>query len=275
MTWAWSIAAFVLGVVGAALIARLVLARAIARTREAERRARAAEHLAEVGAMTGGLAHEIRNPLSTIGLNAQLLAEAVEDLGISDAERARLARRTDALRHETERLGGILQDFLEFAGEMRIDPGPIDIRDMVNDLVDFYTPQAEAMGVRLRADLPATAVPAHADEGHLKQAVLNLVINAAQAMRGAEGAGPREIILRAQSTPAHAELHVIDTGPGIDEATRARMFEPYFTTKSGGTGLGLPTSRRIVGAHGGHLAVHSEPGRGTDFVITLPAESPA
>ncbi|MEQ8769960.1 MAG: ATP-binding protein [Phycisphaerales bacterium] len=275
MTWVWPIVTFVLGVAGAGLIARLVLARAIARTRDAERRARASEHLAEVGAMTGGLAHEIRNPLSTIGLNAQLLAEAVRDLGIPDAERARLARRTDALRHETERLGGILQDFLEFAGEMRIDPRPIDLRDLVNDLVDFYTPQAEASRVRLRADLPAGPVPAHADEGHVKQAVLNLVINAAQAMASMTGDGPREIIIRAHSTPGYAQLHVTDTGPGIDEATLARMFEPYFTTKSGGTGLGLPTSRRIVGAHGGHMAVHSEPGRGTDFVITLPAEAPA
>ncbi len=275
MTWAWPIVAFAVGAVGVALIARMVLARAIARTRDAERRARASEHLAEVGAMTGGLAHEIRNPLSTIGLNAQLLAEAVEDLDLSDAERARLARRTDALRHETDRLGGILQDFLEFAGELRIDPRPIDLRDLVSDLVDFYSPQAEADRVRLRADVPAEPVPAFADEGHVKQAVLNLVINAAQAMANTRGDSPREIIIRAHNTPGFAQLHVTDTGPGIDEETRSRMFEPYFTTKSGGTGLGLPTSRRIVGAHGGQLTVHSEPGRGTDFVITLPCERPA
>lgn len=275
MTWVWSIAAFVLGGVGAGLIARLVLARAIARTRDAERRARAAEHLAEVGAMTGGLAHEIRNPLSTIGLNAQLLAEAIEDQDLPDAERARLARRTDALRHETDRLSGILQDFLEFAGELRIDPKPIDARDIVNDLVDFYAPQAETQGVRLRADLPERPVPAYADDGALKQAILNLVINAAQAMAGSGAPRPGEIILRANSTAQGAEIHIIDTGPGIDDATQKRMFQPYFTTKSGGTGLGLPTSRRIVAAHGGHLSVHSEVGRGTDMMIALPSERPA
>ena len=114
----WVGIALVVGLVVGSSVAYLLAARrvrvSIARVHNARKRAQAAEHLAEIGSMTGGLAHEIKNPLSTIGLNAQLLSEAIEDLPIEDQDRARLVRRIDALRRETERLRGILEDFLEY-----------------------------------------------------------------------------------------------------------------------------------------------------------------
>lgn len=229
--------------------------------------------------MTRGLAHEIKNPLSTIGLNVQLLTEAVQDLEIADEERDPVVRRLGALGREAERLRGILTDFLEYAGELRIEPKMADLNATVDELVDFFLPQAEQGGVRLRADLAAGGVPAWMDPSHLKQAVLNLLLNAVQAMAKTAPGPPRELIIRtrAAADPERnpvALLHVIDTGPGIPSDSRARIFDPYFTTKSGGSGLGLPTSRRIIEAHGGTLQVHSEPGRGTDFVVTLPARAP-
>jgi signal transduction histidine kinase len=110
----------------------------------------------------------------------------------------------------------------------------------------------------------------------VKQAVLNLMLNAVQAMSGSAADRPRELILRTAAVRSkdgrdEVELHVIDTGPGIDSATRERLFKPYFTTKAGGTGLGLATTRRIIEAHGGRIELHSDVGRGTDFVIVLPA----
>jgi two-component system sensor histidine kinase HydH len=116
---------------------------------------------------------------------------------------------------------------------------------------------------------------ASVDAGHLKQALLNLMLNAVQAMGGVEE-GRRELIVRAR---AHRDedgadcvaVHVIDTGPGIGADALGRVFEPYFTTKATGTGLGLPTARRIVEAHGGRMMVHSEVGKGTDFAVLLPA----
>ncbi|MFG0259084.1 MAG: ATP-binding protein, partial [Phycisphaerales bacterium JB041] len=101
-----------------------------------------------------------------------------------------------------------------------------------------------------------------------------------QAMSQQAGTAPRELILRTSrgeddDRNPTAVLHVIDTGPGIDDAAAARIFDPYFTTKSGGTGLGLPTARRIIEAHGGRIELHSEPGRGTDLRLTLPATPPA
>ncbi len=259
----------------------------IARVDKARKRAQAAEHLAEIGSMTGGLAHEIKNPLSTIGLNAQLLTEAIEDLPIEEQDRSRLVRRLDALGRETERLRGILEDFLEYAGELRLACAHQSINTIVEELADFFSPMAEGASIRLRVE-PDPADPCTlVDSDHLKQALLNLMLNAMHAMQAMEPSetGTHEIIVRVmQGVDEHAgedehghkvvRIHVIDTGPGMDDETRSRVFHPYFTTKSSGTGLGLPTARRIVQAHHGQLELHTEPGKGTDFVITIPMFEP-
>ncbi|MEZ6243811.1 MAG: ATP-binding protein [Phycisphaerales bacterium] len=266
------------GAVGALAVAgasRVIVRRSVARARAAERRLRAAERQAEAASMTRGLAHEIRNPLSTIGLNAQLLAEGIAELELDEADRARLGRRVEALGREAERLRGILEDFLEFAGELRLEPTPGDLNAVVEELVDFFLPQAQSQGVRLRAEPSTTPLRASIDAPHLKQAVLNLMLNAVQAMSGASGERARELILRTERVQdadrrSVVRLHVIDTGPGIDAETAGRLFDPYFTTKPGGTGLGLPTARRIIEGMGGRIELHSEPGKGTDFTITLP-----
>ncbi len=266
-----------LGVAAGALVAsvaaRVMVKRSLAKARAAERRARASERLAEIGAMTSGLAHEIKNPLSTIGLNAQLLDEGIRDLAVGADEKGRLSRRIGALTREVDRLRGILQDFLEYAGELRLDRREADLNLVVGELVDFFLPQAEKHSVRLRSDAAPGELIASLDVPHIKQAVLNLMLNAVQAM--ALPGATRELILKTQRSTEPdggkaVVLHVIDTGPGISSEHLSKMFTPYFTTKSGGTGLGLPTARRIVEAHQGRLEVHTEPGRGTDFVITIP-----
>lgn len=250
------------------------------RTRNAERRALAAERMAEIGAMTGGLAHEIKNPLSTIGLNAQLLAEGIREWpcpdGADDHERQRLLRRVDTLRREADRLRDILADFLRFAGEMKLDTKPSDLNALAEELVDFYLPQAEHHAVTLRADLHDAPLPVSVDATLIKQALLNLMLNATQAMEpgAASDARARELIVRTTPSTLHdrpaCEIHVTDTGPGIDANRLPQIFTPYFTTKASGSGLGLPTTRRIVEAHDGEIEVVSEEGRGTDFVIRLP-----
>lgn len=279
-------------------VARVVVRRQAERARLAERRARDAQRMAEIGSMTGGLAHEIKNPLSTIGLNAQLLGESIGELEIDDREKGRLRRRIDALRREVERLRDILQDFLKFAGAIRIEPRPTDLNTVVEELADFYMPQAAAQGVRLRTELAPGPLTAPLDPPHFKQALLNLMLNATQAMDarpstvppggGASASAadaaprPKELILRTRAAPALRqgtapsddapswEVHVIDTGPGIPPEVRERLFTPYFTTKSGGSGLGLATSKRLVEEHGGSISVDSTPGQGTDFTIRVP-----
>lgn len=274
----WAIAVFVLGLLIGGVVAYLLAARrvrlSLARAQHAQRRAQAAERLAEIGSMTGGLAHEIKNPLSTIGLNAQLLREAIEDSTLVDAERQRLIRRTETLGRETERLRGILEDFLEYAGELRLNTSESSLNRIVEELADFFSPTTEGAGVRLRVETAPESPRASVDVDHLKQALLNLMLNAVHAMQQ-QPPGSRDLMLRVeQGEDEHGlvavRVHVTDTGPGIDEQTRTKIFHPYFTTKSGGTGLGLPTARRIVEAHHGHIELHSESGKGSDFVITLP-----
>ncbi|MDF1809866.1 MAG: ATP-binding protein [Phycisphaerales bacterium] len=259
-------------------IAYLLAARrvrlSILREHNAKRRANAAEHLAEVGSMTGGLAHEIKNPLSTIGLNAQLLAEAIEDLSIEDQEQVRLVRRCDALRRETERLRGILEDFLEYAGELHLSKKATNLNRLIEELADFFSPMVDGANVRMRIESAEDLSTLHIDADHLKQALLNLMLNAIHAMENTDST-QRELILRVEQDTDFdlgnvVRVHVIDTGPGLDQETQGKVFHPYFTTKSGGTGLGLPTARRIVEAHHGRLELHSEVGKGTDFVILLP-----
>jgi signal transduction histidine kinase len=277
------ILSFAAGVLVTAVVAWLSIQRYLRRIRHAERRARAAERMAEIGAMTGGLAHEIKNPLSTIGLNAQLLAESLEDLPAAPEAKGRMLVRMTALRREVERLRDILADFLDFAGKVHLDPARADVNQLVGELVDFYLPEAERHGVRLRCEPAPGTLSAVLDAKLIKQALLNLVLNATQAIAapGRDAAGStREVILRTESGRdpdggAVVRIHVIDTGPGIDAEKLERIFTPYYTTKAGGSGLGLPTSRRLVEEHGGRIEVHSEVGRGSDFVITLPVEGAA
>lgn len=261
-----------LAVLSIALAAILMRARRARRTSE-RRAARAAERLAQVSAMTGGLAHEIKNPLSTLVLNAQLLDEELED-AVPDADlRGRLHRRAGALVRETIRLRGILEDFLRYAGRMRLDPQPRDLAALVADLVDFFHPQCDQAAVLLRSEIPPGPLEAEVDEAHFKQALLNLMLNALQAMdgRAAEGSAPRgELIVRVEASAEEVRIHVIDTGPGIPKERLEEIFRPYVSGKPGGSGLGLPTARRIVEEHGGELSVHSEIGRGSDFQIRLP-----
>ncbi len=275
----WILLGLVIGFACAAPILRVVLRRAERRAREAQRRALDAERMAELGSMTAGLAHEIKNPLSTVGLNAQLLAEGISDAQMPEAERERLLRRLDALSREAERLRAILTDFLQFAGRVKLDARPRDLVRIVNDLRDFFLPQCDQNRIVLRTKLPEQSVAVRVDESLFKQALLNLMINATQAMsdgatEGSDRAAARgELILHVEADDAEARVHVIDTGPGIEPDRLERIFHPYVSHTTGGTGLGLSTARRIIEEHGGTLVAHSDVGRGSDFVIHLPNQA--
>src|SRR6056297_3608417 len=173
----WAILFFLLGLLVGGFASYLLAARRVrlsmVRAQHAQRRAQAAERLAEIGSMTGGLAHEIKNPLSTIGLNAQLLRESIEDAALDDSERQRLIRRTETLGRETDRLRGILEDFLEYAGELRLSKSLASINQVIEELADFFSPTTDGTGVRLRVEISPRSPRAPVDVDHLKQALLN------------------------------------------------------------------------------------------------------
>lgn len=226
-------------------------------------RAKGLEHLVELGQLAGGLAHEIKNPLSTINLNLKLLSEDLQRY--QDEDHRRWQRRLKSVQDETARLKGILDDFLRFAGRYELQLAVTDLRGLISELTDFFTAQATAGHVVLRTSLPEKEVLANVDPNLIKQALLNLLINAVQATP--EGG---ELLVRLVVARGQAVIEVIDTGTGIDRAQLARIFEIYYSTKGRGMGLGLPTTRRIIREHDGDIRVQSEPGKGTRFIIHLP-----
>ena len=269
---AWFILGLLCGVLIAVVAGRSILRAGAVRARRAERRAAESERLAELGSMTGGLAHEIKNPLSTVGLNAQLVDEGIRELALPEDQTAPLLRRVEALGREADRLKDILTDFLQFAGLVRLDPQPTNIVAVLEELADFFHPQSDARGVVLRVDLPRTSVVLDIDVGLIKQAVLNLMLNAVQAMHSTSEQ-EKELILRLESETSEVRIHVIDTGPGVPEDMRETIFHPYVSGSAGGSGLGLPTTRRIAEEHGGSVSLEVLPGRGSDFIIHLPREN--
>jgi signal transduction histidine kinase len=242
------------------------LRKAFERTKELEGKVRAAEHLAEVGRLTGGLAHELKNPLSTLNLNLQLLAEEFKQ-PTTEAER-RAVRKIEVLQEESRRLEDILAAFLRFAGRMELKRERLDAAELVRDLLNFYEPQAAARQITVRSTV-VDGLPAIEGDGDLlKQALLNLILNAQAAMP--EGG---ELMFRLRAEGGGVGISVTDTGGGIAAERVGKIFEAYYSTRPGGTGLGLPIVKRIVTEHGGTIAVSSEVGRGTEFKIWLPSAS--
>ena len=228
-----------------------------------------AETYAEFAALVGGLAHEIRNPLSTIRLNMELLAEDFEttDPESPTKQRDRRAKaKIDLVRQECDRLQKLLGDFLDFARQESLTPEPGSLNVEVEQLLDFFAPQARDGGVEIVRYLDPELPTVRLDRETFRSAVLNLLLNAVQAM---EGGG--QLVVRTRPSGLGVVLELIDTGPGMDAETLAKVFRAFYTTKQGGSGLGLPTARKIVEAHGGTIDIESAPGRGTKVTIWLPA----
>ncbi len=233
---------------------------------EINRRLRA--QYAEIAQLAGGLAHEIRNPLSTMSLNLDLLAEDFENP--ETPRDCRVLKKIERLRRETRRLHNILEDFLGFAKVQELRKKPTDLNEVVDDLRDFREAQAGTQGIVVRTQYGKDLSPVLIDADLFKQALLNLMLNAEHAMP--DGG---ELMLKTRREGAWNVLDVIDTGQGMSEEVRARIFDAFYSTRAGGSGLGLPTTRKIVEAHGGSIHVQSVPGKGSQFTVRLPSADPA
>jgi signal transduction histidine kinase len=218
------------------------------------------EDLAE---LAGSLAHEIKNPLSVIHMNIDLLSEDLEEID-SRASRRSLDR-IDIVRGQCERMEALLRDFLRYTRLRDIDLLPGSLNDQIEMVLRAYQAQADADEIEIKnyldPDLPAISL--HSDS--LQAALMNLVKNALESMeRGGQ------LLARSYTTRTGVALDLIDTGHGVDDNTVLHMFEPFYSTKEGGSGLGLPTARKIIDAHGGRISVQSEIGLGTKFVLEFP-----
>ncbi len=220
----------------------------------------------ELAELAGGLAHELRNPLSTIMVNLKLLAEDLQDLEAHPRDvRRRALLKVDVLRREAERLQSLFDEFLNLTGPYALHRQPVDLNLVVTRLVEFCEPLLSANAIRVTVDAAGTPLQCSVDEKLLRQALLNIVINAQQAMP--DGG---ELRIKVGKDGDRAFIAVADSGVGIPQPYHDRVFRPFFSTKSGGTGLGLSITQRIIHEHEGTLTFQSEEGKGTTFTIRLP-----
>jgi len=226
-----------------------------------------AERLAAIGRMAAHVTHEVRNPLSSIALNAEMLHDEV---GEGTPEAARLVR---AIQREVDRLTGLTEEYLRMARLPKPRLEREDLADVVGDAAAFVAREMEAARVRVRVAADEGVPPVRVDEGQLRQCLLNLLRNAREAMEAA-GVEGGAITLRVRPEAGGAAVDVSDAGPGLGEEAAAHLYELFYTTKERGSGLGLPLTREIVTAHGGTIRVDRAPpedGGGARFTIWLPA----
>jgi signal transduction histidine kinase len=236
--------------------------------------------LEELSKLTGTLAHEIKNPLSTIKINLKLISEDLRSSNsgesgkigpqIDDKRFARALRKIAVIQKETDRLEQILDGFLRYVGKTELQLADADINELIGDMVDFYSPQAYSRSITVRHSSYKEPLICKVDAGMLKQVILNLFINAQQAMSKSG-----ELMIRTDRQKKDAVIQISDTGCGIAPDRLPHLFDAYHSSRPQGTGLGLATAKKIICAHNGTIAVASELGRGTSFTIKLPLQKGA
>jgi signal transduction histidine kinase len=222
-----------------------------------------AERMATVGRLSLKVAHEVRNPIAAIELNAELVGDLVKERGGADMEEA--ATLVTAIREQVSALDALTEEYLAFARFPRPLYDEDSVNEMVAALVEFVRPVAARQGSAVEATTDQAVPPMAIDRTLLRQAILNLVKNGLEAL----GRGGK-LTVGTRRVDDQVEIAIRDTGPGIAPDVGKRLFEQFFTTKPQGTGLGLYISRQIIEEHGGTLRWESAPGAGTTFTASLP-----
>ena len=214
------------------------------------------------------LAHEIRNPLSSLAIHVQLLEEDMAQA--APPLKAQAVGRFEIIRSELHRLENLVRQFLSLAAPSSVDLQTIEVAEIAGYVCELLRPEAAARGIEIVLAVPAGLPPLTADPSQLKQALINLVINAIQAI---ERNGRIDVDVRADPAAAFF-LRVSDNGPGVSGEKRSAIFEPFFTTKSEGSGLGLWIVQQIATAHGGVVTVEDRASGGAAFTLQLPLRGP-
>ena len=218
-----------------------------------------AEQMATLGQLAAGLAHELRNPLTAIKLLLQPDPDNQQPPLLDGQDLA-------VLRHEVERLEQTLQTFLDYARPPRLEKRPVVIRTLLQQTVEFVSPRARQLGVEIACQCPERVWKVEADVGQMRQVFLNLLLNALDA----SPPGSRITVRMSHSAAHWLVIEIADQGPGLPAEHGDRIFEPFVTTKEGGTGLGLPVCRRIMGEHGGDITAANHQAGGAVFTVGLP-----
>ncbi len=234
--------------------------------RALEKRAADAEALSAMGELAMNLAHEIRNPLNAAVLQLHLLTRNLDRIEADETTRGALKDRTRIVGDEIGRLNRLLTEFLELARPRGIAREPVHLPRLADEVLDLEEESAKGRGVTIVRDLPLDGCVAIGDREKLKQVIINLVVNAFEAMK--QGG---TLTVRVRPESERVVLTIEDTGPGIAAELLASVFDPFFTTKEAGTGLGLSIVRKIVvDQHGGDVEIESERGKGAKVIVSVP-----
>jgi len=235
------------------------LAAANLQLQQAEEEKRRADRLAALGQLSAGLAHELRNPLGTIRASSEMLTHSLA------AENEVAQEMAGFIASEVDRCNSLITRFLQFARPLQLQVAQADLAQTLDRAVALA--EREASGIAFYRNYEPGIPPFAFDAELLERVFYNLLINAAQASPPG-GA----VTVKTRAAGASAEVSVIDRGCGIDPAQRDSIFNPFFTTKPQGVGLGLAIVSKIVDEHGGNITVESEPGKGSIFRVLLPME---
>ncbi|TVQ76691.1 MAG: hypothetical protein EA369_09810 [Bradymonadales bacterium] len=223
------------------------------------------EKLSTMGELATVLAHEIKNPMNSIIIHLEVLKSCVQELRGHEPTRQKAKRKLEVIEGEIRRLEKVISGFLDLATPCSSETTPLQINSLVEELTELLGPEFKKKKIQLRRELQADLPDITGRSDQLKQAILNLMINASQAL-------PKGGVIEV-STGSDEKLlwvQVKDDGSGIPANIKDQIFSPYFTTKEKGSGLGLAIVRRIIREHGGYIEVSSEEGQGATFRVTLP-----
>jgi len=241
---------------GAGLLVRL---RDPEAARQFGRQLQTADRLSAISRITSGVAHEVKNPLNAILMHVEV---ARMKLARQDTD---VAPQMEIISREILRLDRVVKTFLDFTRPVELHLAEVPLDSFVREIVDLAAPQAEAGGIRVSVSVDTEAANIRVDRDLMKQAMLNVVVNAIQAMP--QGG---ELRIECAVREEEAEIRIRDTGVGIPPELRDKIFRLYYTTKPEGSGIGLAMTFRIVQLHDGSIDFTSEPGKGTTFVLRLP-----
>ena len=216
--------------------------------------------------LAAGLVHEIKNPLNAISINLQLLNEDLQER--NSEQDTKMSNRVQLLQKEVCRLDSVLSDFLRFAKRPVLHFEECSVNEIIESVLDFIGPEAMQNSIRILKSFDTSLPKCNLDSNAIKQALLNVILNAQQAMsRGGE------LIVRTYQDGENVFIDITDTGGGIQEDKIDKIFQVYYSTKKTGTGLGLPTAKRIIEENRGTIDIRSEDSKGSSFLIKLPVSS--
>lgn len=226
---------------------------------------RDADQIRSFGKLARSVAHEIKNPLNAISLRLETLRMRIAP-EVPEAE-----TDIDLVSNEVQRLDRVVRTFLDLNRPMELEVGNFDAGELASSVMETMRPVAQKANVQLSVEKPGAALPVEADRGLLQQGLINVVSNAIQAIASAGSHGRVQITVSTQN--GNCSIAVTDNGPGMPENVQERIFEPYFTTKASGSGVGLAVTRRALELHGGDIHVKSAPGEGTTMVLSFPVRA--